>query len=189
MIGAHNFIRLSGAIALIVSLLISTTALADWQADPTDKIQVKAEAAIARIKEKIPMSSSYFDKAYGFAILPSVTRAAIGFGGAYGKGLVIEGDKLIGKTGFWQFTSGLQLGANNFSMIVFFKDKEALEYFKTRQLQFAGQAGLAVANFGIASTPAYNNGVAIITVTRLGLMGEFSYGGIKFTYKAIKQKV
>ena len=95
--------------------------------------------------------------------------------------------KLIGTTGFWQFTSGLQLGATNFSMIVFFKDQEALQYFKAREMQFAGQAGLAVATFGVAGNPAYNEGVAIITMTRLGLMAEFSYGGVKFTYKELPQ--
>jgi lipid-binding SYLF domain-containing protein len=183
MINSKTVMRATRSLAAIISLLIGSTAVADWQPDPGDKNQMKAQLAIEKIKEKIPRSATYFDQAYGFAILPSVTRAAIGFGGAYGKGLVIEGDRLIGKTGFWQFTSGLQLGANNFSMIVFFKDQEALEYFKTRNMQFAGQSGLAVATFGIAGTPTYNEGVAIITMTRLGLMGEFSYGGIKFTYK------
>ena len=183
MIARNRIRRLTGVIALIVSLAISPLAMADWQADPDDKRQVKAQAAIARFKEKVPRTASFFDQAYGFAILSSVTRIGIGFGGAYGKGLVIEGDNLIGKTGFWQFTSGLQAGVKNFSMIVFFRDKEALEYFKARELQFTGQAGIDVATWGAAGTPTYNEGVAIITVTRLGLMGEFSYGGIKFTYK------
>ena len=171
----------------IAVLAQSSIALADWQPDSSDKKQMKAQAAIEKIRDKIPRSAMYFDEAYGFAILPSVTRAAVGFGGAYGKGFVIEGDKLIGTTGFWQFTSGIQLGVTNFSMIVFFKDVEALEYFKAREMQFAGQAGLAVATFGVAGTPTYNEGVAIIAMTRLGLMVEFSYGGIKFTYKDLPQ--
>jgi len=175
--------RLSCAIAVVISLAVSPVTLADWQADPDDKKQMKAEAAIARIKEKVPRSAMYFDEAYGFAVLYSITRVAVGFGGAYGKGLVFEGDDLIGKTGFWQFTSGLQAGVKNFSMIVFFKDQEALEYFKAREIQFAGQAGVDVATWGAAGTPTYNEGVAIITATKLGLMAEFSYGGIKFTYK------
>jgi lipid-binding SYLF domain-containing protein len=171
----------------ISMLAIGSTATADWQPDPGDKTQMKAQAAIEKFKEKVPRSAMYFEEAYGYAILSSITRVAVGFGGAYGKGLVVEGDQLIGKTGFWQFTSGLQLGVNNFSMIVFFKDQEALEYFKAREIQFAGQAGLAVATFGVAGTPAYNEGVAIITMTRLGLLAEFSYGGIKFTYKDLPQ--
>ncbi len=183
MIPCQSIFRAALIGVVISTLAIGSTAMADWQPDPGDKKQVKAQAAIEKIKEKVPRSAMYFEQAYGFAILPSVTRAAVGFGGAYGKGFVVEGDKLIGTTGFWQFTSGLQLGANNFSMIVFFKDQEALQYFKEREIQFAGQAGLAVATFGVAGNPAYNEGVAIITMTRLGLLVEFSYGGLKFTYK------
>ncbi len=187
MMTCKSFLR-SMLTGLVVSTLaLGSMAMADWQPDPGDKKQMKAQAAIEKIKEKMPRSAMYFEEAYGFAILPSVTRAAVGFGGAYGKGFVVEGDELIGTTGFWQFTSGLQLGATNFSMIVFFKDQEALQYFKAREMQFAGQAGLAVATFGVAGNPAYNEGVAIITMTRLGLMAEFSYGGIKFTYKELPQ--
>ena len=183
----HRAWRSVGVFALVISLAVSPVAMADWQADPDDKKQVKAEAAIARVKEKAPRSAMYFDDAYGFAVLYSITRVAVGFGGAYGKGLVFEGDDLIGKTGFWQITSGLQAGVKNFSMIVFFKDQEALEYFKTREMQFTGQAGVDVATWGAAGTPTYNEGVAIITATKLGLMAEFSYGGIKFTYKDLPQ--
>lgn len=165
------------------ALLTSVAAIAEWQPDPDDKKQVAAQNAIEQIREKAPASSVYFEDAYGFAVLSSVTRLAVGFGGAYGNGLVFEGEQLIGKTGFWQFTSGIQAGVNNFSMIVFFKDKEALEYFKERKIQFAGQAGVTVATFGVSGTPSYNEGVAIVAVSRFGLIGELSYGGIKFTYK------
>ena len=178
---------IASTIVLMTGLVFTHTVAAQWQADPSDKAQVAAQESIALIKNKIPRSSAYFEDAYGFAILPSVTRIGVGFGGAYGKGLVVEGDNLIGTSGFWQFTSGIQAGARYFSMIVFFKDKEALDYFKERKIQFLGQAGFAVANMGIAGTPAYNNGVAIVTATRLGLMAEFTISGGKFTYKPLPQ--
>jgi len=180
--------RLIGIVAPLVCLSMASIASAEWQANQNDKAQVAAQDAIARIKDRIPRSAGYFEQAYAYAILPSVTRAAIGFGGAYGKGLVVEGDELIGTTGFWQFTSGIQAGAKNFSMILFFKDKAALENFKMRKTQFLGQAGLTFATVGAAGTPAYNEGVAIITVTRLGLMGEFSVSGAKFDYKPLHQE-
>jgi len=173
---------------LVISLLLNgTQAFAAWEADPDDKKQVKATKAIAQLRERIPASEMYFEEAYAFAILPSVTRVALGFGGAYGKGIVVEGDNVIGTTKFWQFSSGIQGGARNFSMILFFKDKAALEYYKTGELQFVGQAGIAAGTLGVASTPTYNEGVAILTVTRLGLMFEFSYSGAKFSYKPITQ--
>ena len=179
--------RMIVAILSVSTLLFSALASAQWQPDVSDKNQVAAQKAIGEIKERIPRSLTYFEEAYGYAVLSSVTRIGVGFGGAYGKGLVVEGNELIGTTGFWQFTSGIQAGIRNFSMIIFFKDKEALDYFKARKLQFLGQAGLAVATVGIAGTPAYNDGVAMITVTRLGLMGEFTISGAKFTYKPLPQ--
>ena len=165
--------------------VLASPAAAEWEANTADKQQVKAAKAIEQIRSRIPRSEQYFDKAYAFAILPSVTRIGIGFGGAVGKGIVVEGDEVIGKTRFWQFSSGLQAGVKNFSMILFFKDKAALDDFKASKLQFMGQAGIAVATVGMAGTPTYSDGVAIVTVTRLGLMAEFSYAGAKFSYKDV----
>ena len=175
-------------IVLVVAVLLTGhPAGAEWEADTADKTQTKAADAIAKFRERIPRTEHYFEQAYGYAILPSVTRVGFGFGGAYGKGIVIEGDNAIGTTRFFQFTSGIQAGAKNFSMIVFFKDKEALEEYKSGKLQFLGQAGLVFATIGAAGTPAYNDGVAIVTVTRLGLMGEFSYSGARFSYKPLSE--
>jgi hypothetical protein len=92
MTAGNSVWRLTGIVAIVASLVFSSLAMADWQADPNDKKQVKAEAAIARIKEKAPRSAMYFEEAYGFAVLYSITRVAAGFGAAYGKGLVFEGD-------------------------------------------------------------------------------------------------
>lgn len=175
--------------ALIIALAFpAQSAFAEWTADPDDKRQVKAEKAIEQFRERIPRTERYFDEAYGYAILPSVTRVGFGFGGAYGKGIVIEGNEVIGTTGYWQFSSGIQMGARNFSMIVFFKDREALEHFKAREIQLVGQAGLAVATVGVAGTPAYNEGVLIVTMTRLGLMGEFAAAGARYTYQPLDDK-
>ena len=175
--------HLTYVVLAFVVLLGGQSASAAWQADTAVKLEVKAANAIANIREKLPRTETYFERAYGFAILPSVTRVGFGFGGAYGKGIVVEGDSTVGVTKFWQFTSGIQAGAKYFSMIVFFKDKEALDYYKTGKLQFMGQAGLAFATVGVAGTPAYNDGVAVATLTRLGLMGEFTISGAKFSYK------
>ena len=170
---------------VISVLLLFCAALAqgEWQADPANKKQVASANAITQVKERIPRSQPFFDDAYGMAVYPSITRLGFGFGGAVGKGFVSEGDSIIGTTRFYQFTSGIQAGVRNFSMIVLFKDKEALEAFKLGKMQFLGQAGLAAGTKGIAGTPAFNDGVAIFTVTRLGLMGEFTVSGAKFSYR------
>jgi lipid-binding SYLF domain-containing protein len=164
-------------------LTLQPVASAQWQADPDDKRQAKAARAIEKIKAKVERSHPYFEEAYAYAIWPGITRVAFGFGGAYGKGVVIEQDAAVGTVSYWQFSSGIQAGAKNFSMIVFFKDKASLESLQRGEMQFAGQAGVDVVTFGAAGTPAYNEGVAIIPLTNLGLMAEFSASGIKYNYK------
>jgi lipid-binding SYLF domain-containing protein len=99
---------------------------------------------------------------------------------------VINGSAAVGTSKYWQFTSGIQAGARNFSMIIFFKDKEALEYYQAGNIQFMGQAGVAFGTVGAAGTPAYNEGVAVVTMTRFGLMGEFTISGAKFSYKPLE---
>jgi len=176
--------RYSAVLALTLILACSPAA-SEWEADPGDKVQVKAQLAIEAFRERVPRAEPYFEQAHSFAVFPSITRAGLGFGGAWGKGIVLEGGELIGTSSYKQFTSGIQAGAKNFSMIVFFKDKEALEYFKTSKTQFMGQAGLAAGKLGAAGTPAYNDGVAVITLTRFGLMGEFTVSGAKFSYRPV----
>ncbi len=171
--------------AFLIVMMGLTPASAHWQAAADDRLEQRAEQAMEALRSRVPRSGTYFDQAYAMAVFPSITRVGFGFGGAYGKGIVIEGERTVGTTKYWQFTSGIQAGAKAFSMVVFFKDREALEYYQSSQAQFLGQAGVALGKIGAAGTPAYNDGVAILTVTRLGLMGEFTISGAKFSYKPL----
>jgi len=168
-------------------LLTASPAMADWQPDLDDKLQVRAAKAIDKVRNKVERSAPYFEQAYAMAVWPGITRVGFGFGGAYGKGIVIEGDVAVGTVSYWQGSTGIQAGAKNFTMIIFFKDKESLEALKQGKIQFTGQAGIDIATVGVAGTPAYNEGVAIITTTNLGLMAEFSAAGVKFSFKPYEE--
>lgn len=179
--------RLPPIIALL-ALALNATSVAAWEADMDNKLQARAAQAIDVMRERVPRTHSYFERAHGYAVFPSVTRVGFGFGGAYGKGLVVAGDTAIGVSKFWQFTSGIQGGAKNFSMIIFFRDQQALESFQSGKLQFLGQAGIAVGTVGAAGTPTYNQGIALVTMTRFGLMAEFTISGARFSYKPLAGK-
>ena len=171
------------AVVAILALTFGAGAAADWQADEDNRLQQRAEKAIDKVRDKVERSHPYFEEAYAMAVWPGITRVAFGFGGAYGKGVVIEQGKAVGTVSYWQFSSGIQAGAKNFALIIFFKDKEALEGLKRNDVQFTGQAGIDVVTFGVAGTPAYNEGVALVPSTNLGLMAEFSAAGVWFRYK------
>lgn len=178
---------LTSSLAALLVLLLSPVATADWEADTDDRLQERAAAAISRMRTKVERSHPYFEDAYAIAVWPGITRFAFGFGGAYGKGVVIEQDEAVGTVSYWQGSSGIQAGLKNFVLVLFFKDKESLESLKLGKIQFTGQAGVDVATMGAAGTPTYNEGVAIIPLTNLGLMAEFSAAGTKYNYKPYKQ--
>ena len=166
------------------SMLLVRDASADsWQADPGSRLEVRAERTIERMRVEVERSLPYFDNAYAIAVWPGVGRVGFGFGGAYGKGVVIEQGNSVGTVGYWQFSSGIQAGLKSFAMVVFFRTEEALDDLKAGKIQFAGQAGVDVATVGAHGTPTYNDGVAIIAMTNFGLMGEFAATGGKYRYR------
>jgi lipid-binding SYLF domain-containing protein len=183
-------IRSTRLLSLFVASLIlalQSVAVAEWQPEEGNRLETRTASAIERMKEKVERSHPYFEDAYAIAVWPGITRLAFGFGGAYGKGLVVEQDEAVGTVSYWQFSSGIQAGVKNMVLVLFFKDKESLESLKRGEIQFTGQAGVDVVTYGAAGTPTYNEGVAIIPLTNLGLMAEFSAAGTKYNYKPYKK--
>ncbi len=177
----------SKLIAVLAAVAIPAAAFCEWQPDDSDRRQRTAGEAVERLQARLPGTRRYFEDAYGYAVWPTIGRVGLGFGGAYGKGLVVEQHEAIGTSSYWQFSSGIQAGAKTFSLIIFFRDKAALDRFKQGSVQFMGQAGLDLATVGVNGTPGYSEGVAVFALTRLGLMGELSASGVKFGFKPLQE--
>ena len=124
----------------------------------------------------------YFDKAYGFVVLPTITKGGLGIGGAAGKGLVFENKEVIGMTKMTQATIGAQAGGQQYMEVIFFEDKAALDNFTGGKLKFSGQASAIALEKGTSVDMKYKEGVAIFTKGKGGLMAEASVGGQKFKY-------
>lgn len=159
----------------------------EWPAQPEGSLQQRAAVQLKKFNDRSPITRSYFQQAYGYVIYPRVTRIGFGIGGAGGKGVVVEKGHIIGTSRFGQFTSGLQAGFRVFRMIIFFKEREDLEYFKLGKLEFVGQAGVSLGTLGAAADAAYNSGVAVFSRTRGGLMAEATVSGVKMTFKPLAE--
>ncbi len=142
----------------------------------------KAEQAIVEFQAKNSRMEKFFDEAYGYAVFPSVGKAAIGLGGAHGKGIVYERGNPIGDAKMTQISWGLQLGGQAYREVIFFETSEALESFKNNNFEFAAQVSAVAVTVGASADAAYENGVAVFTMTKGGFMYEASVGGQKFKY-------
>lgn len=166
---------------LIVLLAITSSAMAQVGAwNP--KAEKKAQKTITTFKEKNDKMESYFEDSYGYAVFPSIGKGGIVIGGAHGRGIVYEQGELIGEIKMTQVTLGLQWGGQAYSEVIFFKDEKALDSFKNSELEFSGQVSAVAITIGASADIAYQNGVAVYTLAKGGLMYEASLGGQKFNY-------
>lgn len=180
-------------ITVMVALSLSNPSLADMFTDTVD-IFKKSEAV-----------QPFLKSAYGYAVFPTVGKAGIGIGGAYGKGQVYRGGKVTGEAKLFKATIGFQLGGQAFSEIIFFKDKRAYDEFTGGSFEFdaaasavaitagaqakAGTEGAmagasAGPNTGTQAKARYHKGMAVFVHTKGGLMYEAAIGGQKFSFSA-----
>ncbi len=167
----------------IVTLLFVTAAnaqIGEWNPQAEDNARTTIEA----FKDNNSKMESFFNEAYGYAIFPTIAKGAMGIGGAHGKGIVFEKGTSIGAAKLTQVTLGFQWGGQAYSEVIFFENEEALVSFKERNYAFSGQVSAVAVNKGVSADIAYEDGVAVYTMAKGGLMYEASIGGQKFKYRA-----
>jgi len=188
----HNSSRRAGALfSLLITLLVISPARAGEYQDTISLFKKAAE------------SSTFFQKAYGYAVFPTIGKGGIGIGGAFGKGRVYQKGNHIGDTSVTQLSVGLQFGGQSYSQIIFFEDERALRDFTSGNFEFGAEASAiavtaaAGAKAGTTGTSVnasgnkndatvageYHKGMAAFTVAKGGLMYEASISGQKFSYK------
>ncbi len=175
----------------VIAFAAVQPALAGW--NPYNKEEAKKQGVsdtdvaetIAHFKNKDPSIKLFFEKAYGYVVFPSVGKAGMGIGGAFGTGKVYERGHLVGKSSLTQLTIGFQLGGQVYSEVIFFKDKSHLDDFKRGNFEFGAQASAVAVTAGASANADYDNGVAVFTLAKGGLMYEATIGGQKFSFEPI----
>ena len=170
----------------LVAVLLALVAGPASTAQAANDIVVQSRQAVRNFKRTDPSMKKFFNKSVGYAILPSVTTGGLGIGAQRGKGLVYVGGKPIGKTTLTQVSIGAQIGGEEFAEIVFFETKKALNDFKTGQFSMSAQAKANAAASGVAANADYQDGVAVFTQAKGGLMAAAAIGSQKFGYEPFK---
>jgi len=178
-------------VACIALSLCASVALADRY---TDTIALFKQAG---------RTQEFFKTSYGYAVFPTVGKGGFVVGGAHGDGRVYQQGRYIGDTSMTQVSVGYQLGGQAYSEMVFFEDSAALKLFESGNFSLsadasavaitasasasAGTAGAAAGASGTEShaTAAghYQNGMAVFTIAKGGLMYQAAVAGQKFSFK------
>jgi lipid-binding SYLF domain-containing protein len=143
------------------------------------------ERTLATARNQDPSIRDFMNTGYGYAVFPDVGKGGLGVGGAYGRGEVFEQGRMIGYTDLTQATVGLQAGGQEYSEIIVFQNKQALDNFKSGKLKFSGQASAVALKSGAGANAAYTDGVSVFTFNEKGLMAEASIGGQSFSFQPL----
>ncbi len=151
-----------------------------WDPDEVEELEPKVAATKAEMLKKDPGVQSFFDKASGYVIFPTVGKGGFGIGGARGTGLLKVGGQTVAVVTLTQLTIGFQAGGQAYSEFIFFEDDVALANFRRGNYELGAQASAVAITAGASADAEFNSGVAIFTQAKGGLMYEASVGGQKF---------
>jgi lipid-binding SYLF domain-containing protein len=141
-------------------------------------------SAIAYYKNADPGIDRFFKKSVGYVVFPKVGKAGLIVGFGHGDGELFEKGRVVGVASISVGTVGLQAGAQEYSEIIFFEDRAALDRFKRNKFEFAADASAVIVKAGASASTNYRNGVAVFTQPSGGAMVEAAVGGQKFSFKA-----
>ena len=106
--------------------------------DGATKIDVAADAALNFLYGFKPGSQDLNDRAAGVLIIPQMTQAGLGIGGGFGRGVLRINDIPVDYYSATQASIGLQIGAQQYSQVLFFVTQDALEEFRSSDGWTAG---------------------------------------------------
>jgi len=169
---------------LTVAAMGGVTANAAWNPNEAEEQDAKAQEALTAFREKDPKIDSFIAKAAGYVVIPTVAKGGIGIGGARGKGVLYEGGVVTAVVTLTQLSIGFQFGGQAYSEFIFFEDAATLETFKGGNFELNAQASAVAVTAGVSADAAFNDGMAIFTQAKGGLMYEAAVGGQKFKVEA-----
>jgi lipid-binding SYLF domain-containing protein len=93
-------------------------------------IDARVSATLQEMYRSYPNTRQLADKANGMLVMPLVTEAGLGFGGAYGRGALLVGNTTVDYYSVTKASGGLQIGAQQYAHVLFFMTEQALTNFR-----------------------------------------------------------
>ncbi|SPF80359.1 YSC84-related protein [Pseudoprimorskyibacter insulae] len=95
-----------------------------------NKIDARVDATLDELYTNYPGTLSLRDKSVGQLVMPLVTEAGLGLGGAYGRGALRVGGATVDYYSTTKASAGLQIGAQQYAHVLFFMTEESLTSFR-----------------------------------------------------------
>lgn len=149
------------------------------------RIDARADSTLSYLYSRYPGARQLAENSTGQLVMPLVTEAGFGLGGAYGRGVLRINDVTVDYYSLTQASAGLQIGAQQFAHVLFFMTDEALQDFRS-DAGWVASADIKYAfqNEGdrlTADTITSSSPVVAVVFGQAGLIAGASIEGAKYT--------
>ena len=94
------------------------------------RIDARVDATLSQLYSQYPGTTSLRDKSAGILVMPVVTEAGFGLGGAFGRGALRVGGVTVDYYSIAKASGGLQIGAQQYAHVLFFMTEDSLMTFR-----------------------------------------------------------
>jgi len=150
-----------------------------------DTIDARVDSTLNFLYSRYPNTTELRDKASGVLVMPVVTKAGFGIGGAFGRGALRVNDTSVDYYSATSGSVGLQIGAQQYSHALYFMTDQALADFRRAPGWAAGADAEFVLNESgeniTAETTTALSPVIALIFGQAGLSAGATLKGTKYT--------
>jgi lipid-binding SYLF domain-containing protein len=173
-------VALASATALLLSAAFSPVLAASAEDLDKDSLQ-----ALQTLYKTNPVAETLSKKAKAILVFPKVVKAGLVFGGSYGEGVLLQGERAKEYFNSVSASWGWQAGAESYAYVVFLMSDKAVKYLeKSKGWEFGVGPSLVVVNEGVAknlSTSTLKDDAYAFISDQQGLMASLSIEGTKIS--------
>ena len=148
-------------------------------------IDARVANSLNFLDNRYPGTRDLREKSVGMLVMPLITEASFGFGGAYGRGALLVNDVTVDYYSATQASFGFQAGAQQYSHVLYFMTEEALAEFRAS----AGWAAGADVEYTVndrggnisAETTTVLSPIIAVVFGQAGLLAGASVEGTKYS--------
>ena len=168
-------------VAMVCTLVLPSRLLAANAAE----IDRNVSQSLTTLYKNTPGAKALADKAVGVLVFPSIVKGGFIIAGQYGDGALRKNGKSVAYYRSLAASYGFQAGVQSYGYVLFFLDKESLQYLdKSGGFELGTGPSLVVLDSGFGkniSTTTLQSGIYAFIFDQKGLMGGVGIQGSKIT--------
>ncbi len=173
------------ACAMALATVVSLSFVSAAQAASAEDLNRDSAQALRQLTETNRTANDVARNARAILVFPNIVKAGLVFGGSYGEGTMMKGNRVVDYYNSVSGSWGLQAGAQSYGYVVFLMNNKAVEYVeKTAGFEIGVGPTVVIVDEGVAknlSTSTLKDDAYAFIFNQQGLMAGISIEGTKIS--------